>query len=145
MYTQYAIASGQGTGKTATVAGAATWNACKAPMNRSVVLAPTIVPPRLTGRNEEEANRLARDNAGAIEALLQEVRLTHQSILVINDATLYLQAGRYERLMAVIQQAPTALINAYYGHSFPDYQLSRQERRLTDRLIEECDRVIRLP
>lgn len=42
VYTQYAIASGQGTGKTATVAGAATWNACKAPMNRSVVLAPTM-------------------------------------------------------------------------------------------------------
>ena len=34
---------------------------------QGVVLAPTIVPPRLSGRNEEEANILAQANAGVIE------------------------------------------------------------------------------
>jgi len=110
-----------------------------------VVLAPTIVPPRLRGRNEAEADLLAQTNADAIDALLQDARLAKGSILVINDVTLYLQAGNYDRLMSIIHQAPTALINAYYGHSFPDYQLSRQERQLTDRLIQDCHHVIRLP
>lgn len=109
------------------------------------VLATTIMPPRLSGRDEDEAATLAEANAAAIETLLKDSRLETCSILVINDVTLYLQAGKYERLWAVIQPVKTILINAYYGHSFPDYQLSRQERRLTDRLIQDCDRVIRLP
>lgn len=112
---------------------------------QGVVLATTIVPPRLSGRNEEEANILAQVNAGVIERFFQDTRLANDSILVINDVTLYLQAGDYERLWAIIQPIETVLINAYYGDSFPDYGLSRQERRLTERLIQDCDRVIRLP
>ena len=111
---------------------------------QGVVLATPIVPPRLSGRDEDEADTLAQANATAIETLLRDVRLANCSILVINDVTLYLQAGQYERLWAVIQPVETVLINAYYGHSFPDYQLSRLERQLTDRLIQDCDRVIRL-
>ena len=86
--------------------------------------------------------QLAKANASAIEDLLRDSRLSNCPILVINDVTLYLQAGTYERLWAVIQPAGTVLINAYYGHSFPDYRLSRQERRLTDRLIGDCHRVV---
>ena len=112
---------------------------------QGVYLATPIVPPRLSARDEIEADALARANAEAIEVLLENARRIAAPILVINDVTLYLQAGRYERLMAVIHTAGTALINAYYGHSFPDYRLSRQERRLTDRLIQDCDRMIRLP
>jgi len=112
---------------------------------RGAVLAATIVPPRLSGRDEVEADTLAQANAAAIENLLKDSRLAHCPTLVINDVTLYLQAGKYDHLWAVIQPVATVLINAYYGHSFPDYQLSRRERQLTDRLIQDCDRVIRLP
>lgn len=110
---------------------------------QGVDLSTTIVPPRLSGRDENEATALAKGNAAAIETLFQDPRLETCSILVINDVTLYLQAGSYERLWAVIEPIGTVLINAYYGQSFPDYQLSRQERRLTERLIKDCHRVIR--
>lgn len=112
---------------------------------QGAVLATAIMPPRLRGRDEDEADTLAQANATAIESLLQDACLANCSILVINDVTLYLQAGQYERLWAVIRPVKTVLINAYYGHSFPDYHLSRQERQLTERLIQDCDRVIQLP
>jgi len=104
-----------------------------------------VVPPRLRARTEEEADDLAATNARTIENLFQELFAVDRTILVINDVTLYLQAGNYDRLRELIQPIRTVLINAYYGHSFPDYRLSRRERRLTDRLIGECQRVIRLP
>jgi hypothetical protein len=109
-----------------------------------IYLAAPIVPPRLQARNEEEAEALAQANARSIEHLFGHPGLATCSILVINDATLYLQAGHYDRLIAVLQPVETVLINAYYGESFPDYRLSRRERRLTDRLIQDCHRVIRL-
>lgn len=108
-------------------------------------LAAAITPPRLIATTEEEAEMLARANAEAVEPLLRDRRLAAGRILIINDVTLYLQAGVYEHLLQVIRSVATVLINAYYGHSFPDYRLSRRERRLTDRLIQDCDRVIRLP
>jgi len=112
---------------------------------RGVYRAPAITPPRLAAKTEEEAERLARANASAIDPLLQDPRLLDCPILVINDATLYLQAGDYDPFLQVIRSAATALINAYYGHSFPDFRLSRRERLLTERLIQDCDRIIRLP
>ncbi|MBL0714540.1 MAG: hypothetical protein JJV98_12655 [Desulfosarcina sp.] len=104
-----------------------------------------IIPPRLTGRNAAEITRLAAANARAIESLFVDVLKAPPPILVINDVTLYLQAGDYTRLSAVIQSAPTVLINAYYGESFTDHPISRRERRLTERLMQVCDQVIRMP
>ena len=112
---------------------------------QGVLLATAIVPPRLSGRDEEEADLLAQTNAEAIELLFQDPRLAGCSILVVNDVTLYLQAGNYEHLQRLLRRSETALLIAYYCQSFPDYQLSRRERQLTDRLIQDCDRVIRLP
>jgi hypothetical protein len=106
---------------------------------------PPITPPRLMAPTEAEAEMLARANAATIAPLLRDPRLSKGTILIINDATLYLQAGAYDPFRQVIRSAATALINAYYGHSFPDYRLSRRERRLTERLIQDCDRIIRLP
>ena len=105
-------------------------------------LAADVTPPRLTAKNDAEAEQLAAANAAAIEALWKPVLDRPSSILIINDATLYLQAGDYERLLQVIQTAPTVLINAYYGDRFPDSTLTRRERRLTDRLIQDVDQVI---
>lgn len=111
---------------------------------QGIYLATPIVPPRLQARSEEEAEALAQANARAIEGLFVHPDLAACSILVVNDATLYLQAGNYKRLIEVLRSAATVLINAYYGESFPDYRLSREERRRTNRLIQDCDRVIRL-
>jgi hypothetical protein len=106
--------------------------------------APAITPPRLTAKTEGEVHKLARDNAAAIDPFLRDPQHAGHAILIINDATLYLQAGDYDRFLQVVRSAETALINAYYGHSFPDFRLSRRERLLTERLIQDCDRIIRL-
>ena len=107
--------------------------------------APAITPPRLSAKTAEEAEKLARANAEAIDPFLWDPQLASHTILIINDATLYLQAGDYDRFIQVVRSAETTLLNAYYGHSFPDYRLSRRERLLTERLIEDCDRIMRLP
>jgi hypothetical protein len=112
---------------------------------KGVYQAPAIIPPRLTAKTEEEAEMLARANAAAIDPFLLDPQLVGHAILIINDATLYLQAGDYDRFIQVVRSAETALINAYYGHSFTDFRLSRRERLLTERLIQDCDRIIRLP
>jgi hypothetical protein len=110
-----------------------------------IYLRPPIVPPRLQAPSEEAAEALAAANAAAIDPLLDEARSCACSILVVNDATLFLQAGDYDRFLAVVGAFETVLLNAYYGNSFPDYRLSRRERRLTERLMTVCDRVIHLP
>jgi hypothetical protein len=110
-----------------------------------VYLAAAIAPPRLQAGSEAAAEVLAAANAAVITPLLDEFRRAARPILIVNDATLFLQAGDYERLLAVLDTSETALINAYYGNSFPDYRLSRRERRLTERLMAACHRVIRLP
>lgn len=112
---------------------------------QGIYLATSIAPPRLQGRSEKEADALAAANAAAIAPLLADPGLTAAPILVVNDATLYLQAGDYDRLLHRIRSAGTVLMNAYYGASFPNYRLSQRERRLTERLMKECDRIIHLP
>ena len=104
-----------------------------------------IIPPRLTGRSPAEISGLAAANARAIEPLLDDCLRQPHPLLVINDVTLYLQAGDYARLAAVLQSATTILLNAYYGESFADHPITRRERRLTERLMGDCDRVIRMP
>lgn len=104
-----------------------------------------IIPPRLTGQNAAEISELAAANARSIEPLLDAFLKQPHPMLVVNDVTLYLQAGVYERLTAVIQSATTVLINAYYGKRFADHPITRRERRLTERLMRDCDRVIWMP
>ncbi len=104
-----------------------------------------IIPPRLIGQSAAEISDLAAANARAIEPLLDDCLRQPHPLLVINDVTLYLQAGDYARLDAVLQSATTILLNAYYGASFEDHPITRRERRLTERLMRDCDRVIRMP
>ncbi len=104
-----------------------------------------IVPPRLTGRTPDEVTRLAAANARSAVTLFTEILREPHPFLIINDVTLYLQAGDYGRLADSVQSAATVLMNAYYGKRFGDHPISRRERRLTERLMQDCDRVIRMP
>jgi hypothetical protein len=103
-----------------------------------------IVPPRLTGRNEAHIAALAAANARRIERLMDRYLAAPREILFVNDATLYLQAGSLARFGALLDSAPTAVVNAYAGVHFADGPLTRRERRLTAMLSRRCDRVIRL-
>ncbi len=104
-----------------------------------------IVPPRLTGRTPEEVADLDAANVRAAEPLLGAILARPHPTLIVNDATLYLQAGDYRRFWDTIQSAATVLINAYYGQSLGDHPISHRERRLTERLMQDCDRVIQMP
>jgi hypothetical protein len=104
-----------------------------------------IVPPRLTGRSATEISRLAAANAQIVVPLLQEIIQKPHPILIINDVTLYLQAGDDVLLWAALKSADTLLVNAYYGTSFADHPISQRERRLTDRLMADCDQIIWMP
>lgn len=104
-----------------------------------------IIPPRLAGTTDAEIWAYARQNAAAIEPLLDRHGASERSILVVNDASLYLHAGDQERLAGMIANAGTAVVNAYYGKALGDSNLSTRERRRTDRLAALFDRVLHLP
>ncbi|MBW2121127.1 MAG: hypothetical protein JRH07_04690 [Deltaproteobacteria bacterium] len=103
-----------------------------------------VIPPRLTGRDEEEVESYSLRNAREIERLFSEYLKRPRGVLVINDVSLYLQGGRLERLMEVLRPSHTAVINGYYGKALGEGPLSRRERSRMDRLAALCDRVIRL-
>lgn len=101
-----------------------------------------IAAPRMMGSDTEHTRRLARDNARTIEVLFRQLKENPREILFINDATLYLQAGRPSLLYETLASSTTQVINAYYGSAFEDSELTRRERALTEALMESCDEVI---
>jgi len=102
-----------------------------------------ILPPRLSGKNTADSLRIASENAARIERdLLSKAANTSADALIINDVSLYLQAGRIERLIQVIEKFPTVIMNGYMGQSFPEGPLTSREREQMIRLMESCDQVI---
>jgi len=103
-----------------------------------------IAAPRLMGRNAAHVMELAIRNAKVIETLFAELERQPRDILFLNDVTLYLQAGNLDRLLGLLRNSGTVIINAYYGNSFADSELTRRERQLTKTLMDHCDNVILL-
>ncbi|MFZ7125550.1 MAG: hypothetical protein ACOWWM_05280 [Desulfobacterales bacterium] len=103
-----------------------------------------IVPPRLTGKTEAEVEALAVRNAAAIEPLLDRCLASSRRVLVINDATLYLQAGNPDRLMILLNRPATLIVNAYYGRTLGGTEFSLRERRRIDAIRPLFDRVVHL-
>ena len=103
-----------------------------------------IAAPRLTGTSDDEIFALATGNARVIETIFDSYLDDPREILFINDVTLYLQAGSVDRLIEVMESAGTLVMNAYRGSSFQDSPLSRRERRLLEKIMRRCDRVIGL-
>lgn len=113
-------------------------------MDEIILLTCPIVAPRLTGKNSDHVQQLAQQNALAIEPLLDRAMDARRSIIVFNDASLYLQAGHPERLITVIKTFSTVVINAYYGHNFKPAPFTDYERSGVEALAEACDKVIEL-
>ncbi|MBW1841642.1 MAG: hypothetical protein JRI75_07585 [Deltaproteobacteria bacterium] len=103
-----------------------------------------ISPPRLMGKNMNHTWHLANENAKTIEKMFVKLRQEKREILFVNDATLYLQAGRLNRFVEILNTASTQVINAYYGNAFIDSELTRREKKLTEGLMRVCDRVIKI-
>lgn len=103
-----------------------------------------IFAPRLTGKDECHTLKLAEKNAMAIEKLFKKFKQHKKDILFINDVTLYFQAGDFERFVETFDSISTHVINAYYGHTFSDSELTRREKNLTEKLMQRCDQIIEM-
>ncbi|MEW6266958.1 MAG: hypothetical protein AB1641_28120 [Thermodesulfobacteriota bacterium] len=115
------------------------------PAGRPVLyLSARLDPPRLMSRSEEEALVVARRNLEVMEGLLTEYDHSGRDVLFINDASLYLQAGRAEVLWRRLAEATTVVANGYYGQWLGQGELSRRERREMETLMALFARVIRL-
>lgn len=110
-----------------------------------VYLTTSISAPRLTGRNENNIRQLAENNSTAIEKLFVKLYQQKRAILFVNDATLYLQAGHFQRFVEILDTASTQIINAYYGNTFADSKLTQREKNRTEDLMKICDKVIKMP
>jgi len=118
----------------------------KPPQDESLLyLTTSILAPRLTGKDEYHTLKLAKKNATAIEKLFTKFFLQKREILFVNDVTLYFQAGDLDRFIKILDTASTHIINAYYGHTFSDSELTRREKNLTEKLMKLCDQIIEMP
>ena len=116
------------------------------PQDESLLyLTTSILAPRLTGKDEYHTLTLAKKNATAIEKLFTKFFLQKREILFVNDATLYFQAGDFDRFIKILDASSTQIINAYYGHTFSDSGLTRREKNLTEKLMKLCDQIIEMP
>ncbi len=106
---------------------------------------PLIIPPRLTGRSEEEIWKIANENFKRIEECLSLMQKQFWSFIAINDVTLYLHQGRAEELLKHVALTPTLLLNGYYGRHFAQSAFSRREREEMTSLLLACDQIIFLP
>ena len=101
-----------------------------------------IYPPRLRAGDEKEAKVLAKENLHTIDQLLEKALMKETDALFVNDCSLYLHAGRPDRLLGWIRSSPTAVVNGYYGKSFKKSRISMREKRGMDFLMRHCDRLI---
>ncbi len=104
----------------------------------------TIIPPRLTGKTMEEIRAFASENARKIEGLFERYLKNPSEILLINDVSIYLQAGDLDKLMEVVTVPSTLIMNGYYGKSLGGGTLGDRERENMDALIKKCDKVIKI-
>lgn len=107
-------------------------------------LAVKIVPPRLKGKTQEEVERYAFENALRIRKQIESLLRSPPSALVINDISIYIQAGDPQPLQELIEAVPVVIANGYYGRFFGNDGLSRRERARMDELRKIFDEVIEL-
>lgn len=109
------------------------------------VESPEIVPPRLTAKTEKEAWNLAQENFRRIEEAFERLPAREWKLLVLNDVSIYLQAGSTDQLLARLEPFPTVVMNGYYGKYFGEGPLSLRERKQMDLLKGACHQVFYLP
>jgi len=101
--------------------------------------------PRLEGRDANEVLRLAKYNSEVIRPFLLRYLEEPTPILVINDLSIYLQAGPIEDILDCIRASSTFLGNAYYGSSLAEdkgSEISDRERVLVEEFMREMDYVV---
>jgi GTPase SAR1 family protein len=106
-----------------------------------------IKTPRLSARTPEELLQLADHNREKVERLLEAFDTEPSSILFINDVSIYLQRGSFDRLWETLLKADTVVANGYVGERLKadlGTGLSRDERQRMDELASRVAEVIRI-
>lgn len=76
---------------------------------------PGIKAPRLSSKTPKEVLDAVKENKARIDRMLKEYLEDPSLILIINDVSIYLQAGSFINLFETIDIAETVIINGYYG------------------------------
>jgi len=98
-----------------------------------LVVHPALEAPRLSSASEAEAQRKAAANKGRID-MAWPVAAGGRDIVFLNDASIYLQAGSADELIAKLRGAATVVANGYLGERLGGGELTRHERAEMERL-----------
>lgn len=104
-------------------------------------LRPSLVPPRLLGKSEEQALELARRNLESIEETM-ELAQAGEETLFLNDASMYLQAGSAQELVSWLERFRTVVANGYMGQKLGGGKLSMRERSQMEALVRFFHEVV---
>jgi len=106
-----------------------------------------VYAPRLAGTSRKQVLEYARLNRRALEPLLAEFSRSPTKVLILNDVTLYLHAGRLGRILGCMRLAETFLATAYRGSRLAEDHgsgITSRERRLVEAMAIRMDRTIEL-
>lgn len=103
------------------------------PATGVLVVHPALEAPRLSSSSEAEAQRKAAANKVRIDRAWPVVA-GGRDIVFLNDASIYLQAGSADELIAKLRGAATVVANGYFGQRLGGGELSRHERAEMERL-----------
>jgi hypothetical protein len=93
-----------------------------------------LAPPRLSSKTDAEAMAKARRNRQVIDGLFREREVQSRDILLVNDVSIYLQAGTADDLTRWLDRAATVVANGYWGHRLGGGALTGRERAETANL-----------
>jgi hypothetical protein len=110
-----------------------------------IYLAARLQPPRLSSKTEDEALMVAEDNRTRIDDLFRRFQGTGRDILLMNDVSMYLQAGTAKDLLKWTRKALTVIANGYLGQKLGAGILSRREALEMGRLKGSFAYHVRMP
>ena len=114
-------------------------------MHNATVFKEGLVPPRMMGTSAAHTQELAKRNQQRIDSWLKQARTYPPfDVLIINDLSMYLQAGEARTLEVFIDTFPTVIANGYLGKTLGKGKLSAHEREEMDRLCGFFDRRMHL-
>ena len=106
-----------------------------------------VKAPRTTAKTPEQLLEYVQFNKRVIEPLLDRFLREPTPILIINDLSIYLQAGNPRKVVLVMEKCWTFIANCYKGRRLSEdlgTGVSRVEREATEFVERLVDVVIRL-
>ena len=87
-----------------------------------------VAPPRLSSKTEAAATEKAQKNRRNIEGLFRNLGGGSRDILLVNDVSIYLQAGTAEDMIRWLDRTATVVANGYWGKRLGGGTLTKRER-----------------